>query len=228
MELFLIDAIGPFFCRLPQQRINWSKIPFHTLESNGSLDRSLFRRIRQDFASFADTVRDLGYNALTLDDLAHLFDHPAYPPALRARIGEYREEYRALLTLAHDRGLKVMITSDVLFHHPVLTPHIGSSAARAAAFLRDQLGRLFQDHGDRWRDLPYRRVRRDGCPRRFPQSSPDPDASSGPPVPANPAPVVRGPSAYPDFSHLERRGVPRRGSHVEPGYVSFDLRSDGG
>lgn len=145
MELFLIDAIGPFFRTLPQQRINWSKIPFHHLESDGGLHRVLFHQIRRDFARFADTVQAIGYNAVTLDDLAHLIDHPAYPDDVRRKIAAYRTEYQALFDQARSRGLKIFITSDVLFYHPALRSQIGGSPTRAIRFLADALDRLFEE-----------------------------------------------------------------------------------
>src|SRR5262249_22759334 len=76
MELALIDAIGPFFRGYDKRRINWSKIPFLHLATEGPERATQWAGIRADLDRFAQRVAALGYNAVSLDDLAHLTDHP--------------------------------------------------------------------------------------------------------------------------------------------------------
>src|SRR5262245_23457116 len=120
MDLFLIDAIGPFFREHPAGRINWSKIPFAHLETGGRLDHARFDRIRDDFSRFIDRAAEMGFNAITLDDVAHLDDWPGHPPALRAKIEDYRRRYRELFDLARARGMRIYLTTDIMYYHPDL------------------------------------------------------------------------------------------------------------
>ena len=73
MELFLIDAIGPFFRGYVRSRVNWSKIPFMHLVDASPED---WLAIEGELRGFARQVSAQGYNAVTLDDLAHLAPHP--------------------------------------------------------------------------------------------------------------------------------------------------------
>ncbi|MEO7098716.1 MAG: hypothetical protein ABI162_05100 [Luteolibacter sp.] len=112
MELFLIDAIGPFFRGYEKSRVNWSKIPFMHLAKAGP---EQWARIEEDLRHFARQVADQGYNAVTLDDLAHLAPHPLHEPEIAGRIAVFREKFGRLFTiLHHEFGLKIFLTTDVL------------------------------------------------------------------------------------------------------------------
>ena len=86
MELFLIDAIGPFFRGYESQRVNWSKIPFTHL---AGADDARWQRITADLRTFARELAAQGYNAVTLDDLAHLAPHPLHEPEVAAQIAKF-------------------------------------------------------------------------------------------------------------------------------------------
>lgn len=144
--LYLLDAIGPFFRDGPATRLNWSKIPFPHLERQGRVDRDRFARIRDDFARLCDQAARYGFNALSLDDLAHLADHPAYPRRLRERLADYREEYARLFAIAAERGLQVYLTTDLMFFNETLDRELGRDHARILAFLRHHLHELFTRH----------------------------------------------------------------------------------
>lgn len=114
MDLFLIDAIGPFFRDYGKNRINWSKIPFTHL-STGPERRPQWDQIAIDLRHFAKEITALGYNAVTLDDLAHLASHPLHEPEIKERIRVWREEFTKLFSiLKNEYGLKVFLTSDVI------------------------------------------------------------------------------------------------------------------
>jgi hypothetical protein len=126
MELFLIDAIGPFFRGYEKGRINWSKIVFDHLHTTGPEAEHQWRKIHEDMREFATEVRQLGYNAVTLDDLAHLAPHPLHEPETAAKIAFYRKQFTSLFNLLTEEfGLKIFLTSDVL---PV-TPAIEAAYA---------------------------------------------------------------------------------------------------
>ncbi|MFN4945045.1 MAG: hypothetical protein ACK40T_07530 [Akkermansiaceae bacterium] len=115
MELFLIDAIGPFFRNYKNSRINWSKIPFTHLLTSGPEAIQQWQRIQRDMRDFANEVSKLGYNAVTLDDLAHLANHPLHEPEVAASIAYFRNQFSSLFDiLTEEFGLKVFLTSDVI------------------------------------------------------------------------------------------------------------------
>ncbi len=148
MELALIDGIGPFFRGLDSRRINWSKIHFTHLATGGAEREAQWSRIRADFRSLAHRVAALGYNAITLDDLAHLVDHPWFEPDLRERNAVFREEFRKLIAIARAAGLQVFITSDYLTTSAAVDLQLRGNARASRAWFRELIEELFSDHAD--------------------------------------------------------------------------------
>lgn len=121
MQLFLIDAIGPFFRGYDKRRINWSKIPFNYLQTNGPEAETQWQGIHEDMHHFAQEITGLGYNAVTLDDLAHLATHPLHEPETAARIAFFREKFQSIFELLHNEfHLKIFLTTDVLPTTPAI------------------------------------------------------------------------------------------------------------
>jgi hypothetical protein len=143
MRLYLIDGTGPFFRGHPPGRINWSKIPFAHLERDGLPDPDRFERIREDFRRVVDGAAAMGFNAITLDDVAHLADHPDYPDDLRKRIAAYGEEFGRLFDIAASKGLAVYLTTDVIFWNDTVARRTGGDAGRVADFFAAILPPLF-------------------------------------------------------------------------------------
>ncbi len=146
MELFLIDAIGPFFRGYLKQRVNWSKIPFPHLATEGPARREQWDRIAEDLRHFAGEVSRLGYNAVTLDDLAHLASHPLHEPEIRAKISVFREEFARLFgILANEFGLRIFLTTDVIPTTPAVDAGIGSGADALGAYYRGLVEGILDD-----------------------------------------------------------------------------------
>lgn len=145
MDLFMIDGIGPFFLGHPKRTVNWSKIPFSFLERDGHVRVDAFREIREAFARFTGTAAGLGFNAVSLDDLAHLTDHFAYPKPLRARIEAYRHEFTALFEIARAAGLQVYLTTDISFFNRELDALLERDDAKIIRFLGDAVDAVFRD-----------------------------------------------------------------------------------
>ncbi len=145
MELALIDGIGPFFRGLDQRRINWSKIPFGHLATSGEGRAAQWTGIRADFETLAGKVAALGYNAVTLDDLAHLADHPWFEPALRERNAVLREEFRQLFAIARAHGLRVFITTDYLTTSAAVDARLRGRAPASRAWFRELVDGFFTD-----------------------------------------------------------------------------------
>ena len=151
MELFLIDGIGPFFregegfAPLPRGRLNWSKIPFHHLSQDVDGWEARFRQVRRDLARFADRVSEIGYNAVTLDDLAHLADHPLYESEVRAMTARFRGEFQTLFKILEERGLRIFVTADVLTWSPRVRAAIAGDRRRRHGFLAELIDGFLAD-----------------------------------------------------------------------------------
>lgn len=144
-RLFLLDAIGPFFRACRPRRINWSKVPFRAIEENGRILPARAAQIREDFTRLADAAARLGFTALTLDDLAHLYDDPAYPPHLRERLADYRSLYRELFDIAAERGLRMFVTTDVMFYNDVLRRRLRGRLGAICEHLNVVCDRVFTE-----------------------------------------------------------------------------------
>ena len=144
-SLLIIDAIGPFFRQHKPKRINWSKIPFSDLEDADGLKPKFLTTIEKDFRKFCESARKHGYNAISLDDVAHLVDCASYESGLRNKIGQYRDLFAILIEIATQLELRVFITMDVMFFNDTLLKHVGQNHAKVTAWLKARLAELFSD-----------------------------------------------------------------------------------
>lgn len=148
IELALIDAIGPFFRGLDQRRINWSKIPFTHLAFAGEERRARWSGIHADFETLIRQVAALGYNAITLDDVAHLADHPWMEPELRARNVVLREEFAKLFASAREQDLQVFITTDYLTTSAAIDARLNDDPSESRRWFRELLNGFLTDFPD--------------------------------------------------------------------------------
>ncbi len=146
MRLFLIDGIGPFFRGMPDRRTNWSKIPFAHLEQDGQLEAPRWDGLVAEFARFCRRAAEAGYNAISLDDLAHLAPHPAYGPDVQKKLAAYAIQYERLFSAAEAHGLGVYLTTDVMYFTPALEAALGDDRGRIAAFLAERIDEAFARH----------------------------------------------------------------------------------
>ncbi len=144
-NLLIIDAIGPFLRHYKKKRGNWSKVPFSDLETEDGLRSRCVRTIPLDFRKFVQAARRVGYNAITLDDVAHLIIDPQYAPALQTKLAAYRALFRDLFQIATDEGMRIFLTTDVMFYNDTLSRQLGSSRRNATLWLKRGLEQLFQD-----------------------------------------------------------------------------------
>lgn len=145
MELALIDAIGPFFRGYHKRRINWSKIPFDHLRTSGLEYEPQWCAIRRDMETFARKVASLGYNAVSLDDVAHLSDHPWFEPEVRARNAVFRQEFRSLFTILTDQKLRIYLTADFVTTSAAVDVCLRGRAAAATAWLQEVVAACLDD-----------------------------------------------------------------------------------
>jgi hypothetical protein len=146
--LALIDAIGPFFRGLERRRINWSKIPFTHLAIEGVERRMQWPRIHADFETLVRRVAALGYNAITLDDVAHLADHPWMEPELRSRNAVLREEFGKLFAIARAHDLKIFVTTDYLTTSAAIDARLNGDPNASRLWFRELLDGFLADFPD--------------------------------------------------------------------------------
>jgi hypothetical protein len=157
LSLFIIDGIGPFFQGNRREEINWSKIDFSDLDSDGSIPEERIRRIEEGFHVFARRAAAMGYNAVTLDDLAHLVSHSFYSEALQKKIEQYRDLYRSLFAIAAGAGLRVFITTDLLFFNEAIEKTIGNNPQKLRKFTADCCRIFFESDHRKLVELQTRR-----------------------------------------------------------------------
>ena len=145
MELFLIDAIGPFFKGYNRKNINWSKIPFDHIALQGPERENQFKQIRQDMDVFTDKVAQIGYNAVSLDDLAHLADHPWYEEDIRKSIKVYQEEYKKIFSIIESKNMSIYLTMDACSFTPALKKKLNDSFEHILNFLSESIDQFFVD-----------------------------------------------------------------------------------
>lgn len=139
MELYLIDAIGPFFKGYKKDTINWSKIPFENIEKDGILDQKKVAQVYEDFEVFCAQVSRLGYNAISIDDLAHLAVFDFYAESLKPKLKDYQILYRQLFATAQKHQLKIFVNTDIAFTHPSIDIFTQKKKKNTLEFLRQCL-----------------------------------------------------------------------------------------
>ncbi len=143
-KIYLIDAIGPFFRGYNKVRINWSKIPWRRIQKlKGKKRRSYFEQVRIDLKEFCERVKEIGYTAVSLDDLPHLASHDFYEQSVQEQILVNQAEFRELFKIVHEVGLKVFLTMDVVTFTPALEEKIGRNESKIHSFLKSLFERFF-------------------------------------------------------------------------------------
>ena len=145
MELALIDAIGPFFRGYARRVINWSKIPFPHLATSGTQRLEQWAAIRAELTVFAGKVRTLGYNATSLDDVAHLSLHPWLEEEVRERNAVLREEFRQCFAILRAAGLRIFLTSDFLTTTPAVDAHLRDRVDAAETWFGEVVAAFLDD-----------------------------------------------------------------------------------
>ncbi|TLD68236.1 hypothetical protein FEM03_23805 [Phragmitibacter flavus] len=144
-QLYLIDAIGPFFRGYDKRTINWSKLPWENLCMEGPEREAQWTEIRRELDVFCDKVAKLGFNAVSLDDVTHLADDVHYELETRALIVQWRTEFKKCFEVAKRHGLQVFITMDVFNATPAVREHLRDTRRSVESFLAELLDRFFTD-----------------------------------------------------------------------------------
>ncbi|MFC7336891.1 hypothetical protein ACFQY0_06860 [Haloferula chungangensis] len=143
-KLFLIDAIGPFFRGYEKRRINWSKIPFGHLQTVGEQADDQWQMIEEESRHFAGRVSNMGYNAVTLDDLAHLSDHPWFEDEVRERNSQLAARMRRVMDIHLQAGMKVFVTSDVVCTSSAIDERLAGDRGEMEEWYADVIRTFFE------------------------------------------------------------------------------------
>jgi hypothetical protein len=144
-KLLIADATAPFFavCRPEGAETNWSKVPFQWIEQSGVLtDRQA--ELLEAFERYVRTLSRIGYNTLTIDDVAHLVPHSFYSDGLNGKIAAYQALYARLFTLAASYGMKVLVNTDVLPFNAAIESHTGMKPAAMMRFFCRSIRRMLK------------------------------------------------------------------------------------
>lgn len=142
-QFHIIDALGPFVTPTNKQTINWSKVDFASLEVNGRLPAATQRHIITRFTLYAQKVADLGYDSLSIDDLAHLTIFDFYAPHLQVLLADYQNLYTQLFAIAKQHKLRVFINTDYLFFNDDISRHLTQNHLTPLTFYQSVLEQAF-------------------------------------------------------------------------------------
>lgn len=145
-ELYLIDAIGPFFKGYDRARINWSKIPWRRFQKMTPEKREKrFLEIAKDLKTFVEHAAETGYTAVTLDDVVHLAEHEYYETETSDLIAEYRGLFRPLFATCKEAGMDLYLTMDIMSWTPALVEKIGEKEEDINEFLSQLIEQFLID-----------------------------------------------------------------------------------
>lgn len=141
-QLHLIDAIGPFFRGYERRVINWSKIPWDHAGRQGS---AWWEEVCRELNVLARQAASWGFNAASIDDVAHLADHEWLEPEVRRRVQRYRTEMRRCFQVLRAAGLEIYVTMDIFSATPELSKRLRLTRTSVNEFLKHLLDRFFVD-----------------------------------------------------------------------------------
>jgi len=111
----VIDGIGPLMHGLDgRKRINWSKIIFSALDDALDQDESLWAKVVEEMRRFVVRVQGLGFNTITLDDVAHMTMHHRHGRKTVEKIYAWNRRFNTLIDVIKEAGVRVLVTTDVV------------------------------------------------------------------------------------------------------------------
>jgi hypothetical protein len=143
-DLFIIDGSAPFFAPFVDgSRQNWSKAPLAELATHGKIPAKIAERICAELTRYCRQVREIGYTAITFDDLAHITLFDFYPYMLSRTVHSYQKLFRRVFRIAHTAGLKIFITTDLMFWNSFIEQQVHGKDRNLRELFAEALERLF-------------------------------------------------------------------------------------
>lgn len=147
-KIYMIDTLSPFFLKCRKSVINWSKIPFDSLDGGKKKVAKRFKKILTRTELYFSEISKLGYNSISIDDLAHLTIYDFYKETARKKIAVYRKFYRSIIKTASNYGLKVYINTDIMFFNEQIEKYVKNRKSRIAELMIKAVDDLFTDFKD--------------------------------------------------------------------------------
>lgn len=144
-RLYIIDTTSAFFTKIPKTEkvINWSKVPYPELEKNGRIRKKYYKKIYKNFVLYIRRVKQLGYTAVSIDSIARLVSYPFYPASAKKKIAKYRKQLGKIFKAADREGLKIFLTSDLMFFNQYIKKYAGQSDEKILRLLKTALHQIF-------------------------------------------------------------------------------------
>ncbi len=147
-RLYIIDTTSPFYVRKIKKVVNWSKVPYDILEKKGLIRRKDFRKICSNFEIYVKHVAEIGYTALSIDQLCYLVSFDIYSRKTKKKIERYRSYFSRLFPVAKKNGLKIFINTDVIFTNKRILFHTQGRFGEYIELLKQAVLSLFQNYPD--------------------------------------------------------------------------------
>lgn len=143
-DLFIIDGSAPFFVPgVDGTRKNWSKAPLTGLQMHGKIPAKIAEQICSALTVYCKKVRAIGYTAISFDDLAHITLFDFYPYMLSRTVHSYQKLFRRVFRIAREAGLKIFITTDLMFWNSFIESHVAGRDNRLRELFVEAVDRLF-------------------------------------------------------------------------------------
>lgn len=146
-RLYLIDVTSPFFfkSKLKKETVNWSKIPYSELEKDGQIKPKRLKAIVPLLEKYLKRISRMGYNGITVDDLAHLVVFPFYSEDLFKKLEIYRIFFKEYFQLAKSLDLKIIVNTDIMFLCRDIEQKVGTKDVDLRKLLTQACELLFHD-----------------------------------------------------------------------------------
>lgn len=145
-ELRLFDGMAPFFTGVTGGETNWSKAPFERIERQGRIPPDRGDAIAAAWERYCGEMARIGYNAVAVDDLAHLVSHPWYPAPLRRLLADWQALYTRLFAIARSLGLRIFVASDYCFFNAAIEAHLSATGTEPIGLFAETVAMAFQEH----------------------------------------------------------------------------------
>jgi len=140
-KYFIIDALGAFI-NPENTPMNWSKIPFNDYERHGALEKAS-GRIIQNFRKFAFRVAAIGYNAVSIDDLAHMAILACYSTKTKNIISRFQKLYKQVIKIATEYNLAVFVNLDIAYFNKEIDTFLKNNHHSALDIIKEAITYLF-------------------------------------------------------------------------------------
>src|SRR3989344_9621850 len=139
MKLYLIDALGPFVDPANPPH-NWSTTPLYDEEGIEKHHNRIIGR----FETFIERIAEIGYNAISIDDLPHLVALDIYSESLHEKLASYKSLYTELFAIAKRHNIRVFVNFDVMYFNREIERYTRGSHRRIIHLIERSLTHLFE------------------------------------------------------------------------------------